>query len=216
MAGAGGVAGRNEKESGRAPAGPDGAAGAAAGTAAGAGEGVWTAAGAGVARAGDPKRRTGAEAGAGGALGAGREAIASSSTLFALIAMKTPNKISIALQHTHNAEESVGSFRQRRINMNDGMHAAFGISEEDVEAVLKAHALDVVNSRGATFAAMASELLTDLDHGAIERAALYGNDIDEQTRFAHAAIAEQLRGLGALEAPRLEEETFSPTDTMNG
>lgn len=81
-------------------------------------------------------------------------------------------------------------------------YTAFAISEEDVEHVLNKFAVRVANSEGRTFAEMADALWSDLDHGAIERAALHGLEMDAQTRDAHDEIAAQLLRIGTLEEPR--------------
>ncbi len=79
-------------------------------------------------------------------------------------------------------------------------HFAFQITEEDVESVLHDYSLRISNSRGASFAAMAAELLPDLDHARIERAALEGGcDLDAQTRSALGAIHQQLVEAGVIE-----------------
>lgn len=49
---------------------------------------------------------------------------------------------------------------------------------------------------------MADALWSELDHGAIESAALHGMETDDQIRYAHAEIAAQLVRFGTLEAPR--------------
>ena len=54
------------------------------------------------------------------------------------------------------------------------MNHAFGISEEDIEAVLSKHWARVANSDGKSFEDMASDLFTHLDANAIQRAALKG------------------------------------------
>ncbi len=69
---------------------------------------------------------------------------------------------------------------------------AFGITEEDVETVLKAHWARVANTEGHSFESMAATLLPSLDHGLIEQSALFGDDMDMQTRYAHEEIERQL------------------------
>ncbi|CAN7783454.1 hypothetical protein LJR175_008323 [Variovorax sp. LjRoot175] len=103
-------------------------------------------------------------------------------------------------------------------------YTAFAISEEDVEHVLSKFAVRVANSEGRSFAEMADALWQELDHAAIERAALHGMELDAQTRYAHDEIAAQLVRFGTLEeppregAPRLvafrvlgNEEGFGPS-----
>lgn len=73
------------------------------------------------------------------------------------------------------------------------MNLAFGISEEDLEAVLakfnKLENLKQEEISGIFF-------LLDLD--AIEKAALYSTDFDEQVSFAYLEIEEQLKQNGIL------------------
>lgn len=83
--------------------------------------------------------------------------------------------------------------------MKTGTCAAFEITEEDVEHVLRKHVLDVANTNGKSFESMANEIWPVLDHSAIEGAALYACELDLQTQHAHDEIANQLRALGILE-----------------
>lgn len=81
---------------------------------------------------------------------------------------------------------------------------AYGVTEEDVEAVLRANASAVADAKGRTFEAMASELMGELDHGLVEAAALHGDEFDDQVVYANEEIARQLRALGTLEPLRPE------------
>jgi hypothetical protein len=76
---------------------------------------------------------------------------------------------------------------------------AFQITEEDVENVLRSNALHAANTNGKSFESIAAEICDDLDHGKIESAALYGNDMEQQTNYACDEIARQLREKGILE-----------------
>jgi hypothetical protein len=76
---------------------------------------------------------------------------------------------------------------------------AYQVTEEDVENVLRFHSLSVANTNGKSFESIANEVFSDLDADRIETAALYGNDLDEQTGYANDEIAIQLRELGILE-----------------
>lgn len=72
------------------------------------------------------------------------------------------------------------------------MATAFGISVDDVETVLQKHGV-----------AHATEdellnLLESLDVGRVEKAALAGDDMDEQTTYALDEIAFQLKENGFL------------------
>lgn len=81
-------------------------------------------------------------------------------------------------------------------------HTAFAISEEDIEHVLNKFVFRVANSEGLSFAEMADSLWSQIDHGAIERAALHGMEMDAQTSYAHSEIAAQLVRMGVLEEAR--------------
>lgn len=78
------------------------------------------------------------------------------------------------------------------------MHA-FEVTEIDVETVLCNNSLAVANTQGKSFEDMAGELHGELDFALIEKAALYGDDMDTQTGYAHEEIARQLREQGILE-----------------
>lgn len=64
---------------------------------------------------------------------------------------------------------------------------AFEITVEDVINVLRKENRIAQLSR-------VEELYNELDFGAIEKEALYGDDIDEQTEYAYDAIWEQIKG----------------------
>lgn len=65
------------------------------------------------------------------------------------------------------------------------MSMAFEITQEDVENVLQQHGVAFTEQE-------AQELFDELDHGSVEQAALYGNDMDEQTNYAYVEIWNQL------------------------
>lgn len=69
------------------------------------------------------------------------------------------------------------------------MVTGFEITDEDVIQVL------VDMGRGAP-PDLVEEVLDRLDHAAVEQAALHGDELEAQTRYAHDAIAEQVRRLG--------------------
>lgn len=77
---------------------------------------------------------------------------------------------------------------------------AFQITSDDVENVLRDYSLRVTNTNGQSFEHMAEELIDELDHERIERAALAAStDFDEQTTAAYEAIKNNLVELGVLE-----------------
>lgn len=72
------------------------------------------------------------------------------------------------------------------------MGLAFGISVDDVAAVLASHGVSQITEDEL------NNLFESLDEVRVEKAALYGNDMDEQTNYAHAEIAVQLKEHGFL------------------
>lgn len=69
---------------------------------------------------------------------------------------------------------------------------AFEITAEDVVAAAQSRGveLDLDTAEG---------LIPSLDASAIEKAALHGDDIDDQTRYAQEEIASQLDSKGLLQ-----------------
>lgn len=72
------------------------------------------------------------------------------------------------------------------------MGMAFGISVDDVALVLASHGVSLITDDEL------NNLFESLDGDIIEHAALAGNDMDEQTAYAHAEIASQLKDRGFL------------------
>ena len=69
------------------------------------------------------------------------------------------------------------------------MHTAFEITPEDVEAVLHSYTHRVMNTQGLSYEALSEELINEIDHGRVEKAALKGGcDLDSQTQAAHDEI----------------------------
>lgn len=68
------------------------------------------------------------------------------------------------------------------------MSLAFEITEEDIKNVLSR------NKSGGD----PQLILPYLDMGAVEKAALYGDDIDDQTEYAYQEIERQLHEKGIL------------------
>lgn len=68
------------------------------------------------------------------------------------------------------------------------MGMAFEITEDDVENVMSKHLKNVSQK-------MVENAFEEIDHGRVERSALYGNDMDEQTSFALQDIEHQLQEL---------------------
>jgi len=89
-------------------------------------------------------------------------------------------------------------------------HTAYEATAEDVENVLRSNSLAVANTNGKSFEAMAEELHGDLDFDLIEKAALAGDDLDEQTGYANDEIARQLREMGVLEPLKQAYDSPSP------
>lgn len=77
---------------------------------------------------------------------------------------------------------------------------AFQITEDDIENVLHAYSLRVTNTHGKSFETMASELISEIDHGRVEKAALNsGTELDVQTNGAYEEIKDILVEIGVLE-----------------
>jgi hypothetical protein len=89
---------------------------------------------------------------------------------------------------------------------------AFGITEDDVTAVLRANSLKVANTKGMPFEAMGEMLLPDLDQNLVAQEALRGNDLDKQTEYAHDEIHRQLWEKGVIETapPIMVKEVSRP------
>lgn len=80
------------------------------------------------------------------------------------------------------------------------MGQAFGISEDDVWAALVNHGLALSPQRPADHTLVA-ELFDEVDHDDVEAAALAaGDDLDEQTDAAHAALWQQLQSTEPVRA----------------
>jgi hypothetical protein len=73
------------------------------------------------------------------------------------------------------------------------MSLAFEITTEDVQNVLNAHGIPSTYEQ-------AEEKLNALDTDAIEKAALYGDDLDLQTEYALQEVEKQLKAAGVIRA----------------
>ena len=71
------------------------------------------------------------------------------------------------------------------------MSNAFEITNDDVENVLSRN-----NVKSNTI--LVKSIFDILDHGLIEKAALYGDDIEEQTEYAYKEIESQLKILNIV------------------
>jgi hypothetical protein len=77
---------------------------------------------------------------------------------------------------------------------------AFAISEVDIENVLHSYSMRVTDTQGKSFQKMAGELIDEIDHARIEKAALNsGCGLDAQTNAAYEEIKQWLVELGVLE-----------------
>ena len=74
------------------------------------------------------------------------------------------------------------------------MSTAYEVMEEDVITVARANGLDIDDESS-------SDILDTLDHVAIEKAALFGDSMEDQTAYAYEEIERQLRGAGILPSP---------------
>jgi len=72
------------------------------------------------------------------------------------------------------------------------MNLAFGITIEDLENVLHTHGSNIKNN------SIIEIIFEELDMQKIEKAALYANEMEDQTTLAYAEIESQLKDLGHL------------------
>lgn len=91
------------------------------------------------------------------------------------------------------------------------MTQAFGISSDDISAVLSRNSLKVTNTNGVSFDAMGEILLPSIDDAAVEKAALYYDDLDDQTGAAHREIHRQLFEMGVISIPPEGSNESQPT-----
>ena len=76
------------------------------------------------------------------------------------------------------------------------MSNAWQTTSEDVLNVLEANGVSVsVDMEDWKI----DEIVSELDHNLIEASALYGQDMDEQIKFAYEEIASQLKKIGVIE-----------------
>ncbi len=73
---------------------------------------------------------------------------------------------------------------------------AFQISEDDIANVLLSHSY--VPNVGETIESVCASLMHCIDIQAVEKAALYGDSLEEQTSYAYDEITEQLVRQGVL------------------
>lgn len=79
-------------------------------------------------------------------------------------------------------------------------YAAFQVTEDDIENVLRNCSLRVADTQGKSFETMAEELIGEIDCARVEKVALMsGCDLDEQTQGAYGEIKKILVELGVLE-----------------
>ncbi|MBI6727140.1 hypothetical protein YA0089_26360 [Pseudomonas viridiflava] len=72
------------------------------------------------------------------------------------------------------------------------MSTAFGISVDDIKTVASERlGVELSDER-------AEDLFDDINGRAVELAALHGDEMDEQTEYAHVEIKEQLIDLGVV------------------
>lgn len=77
---------------------------------------------------------------------------------------------------------------------------AYEVTEEDILHVLQEFSLRVTDTKGKSFRAMAEELIEEVDHDRVQKAALAaGNRIDAQTQGAFDEIKDILVELGAID-----------------
>ncbi len=77
---------------------------------------------------------------------------------------------------------------------------AFQITSEDVENVLGQNTLVSALPDGGSLESLAEKLFDELNFFEIEKAVLYGDELEQQTTYAYEEIARQLRERGVLES----------------
>jgi hypothetical protein len=78
------------------------------------------------------------------------------------------------------------------------MSQAFEVTAQDVANVLHSNEIDKEMRNGRTLDELAETFFDELNFFEIEKAALFGNSLDEQTDYANDEIARQLRDQGIL------------------
>lgn len=78
-------------------------------------------------------------------------------------------------------------------------NTGYQATEEDVANVLASHWDHVQGRDGKDADTLAAELFPLLDFEEIEKVALMGDDLDEQTGYANDEIASQLRARGVIQ-----------------
>lgn len=79
-------------------------------------------------------------------------------------------------------------------------HTAFAITPDDVESVLHSHTHRIINARGLSIDALATDVFDEVDPARVEKAALNSStDFDEQVSGAYSEIKGILVEIGVLE-----------------
>jgi hypothetical protein len=90
---------------------------------------------------------------------------------------------------------------------------AYQPTSEDVWNVLSSNPLQIILEE--SLERLSERLIADLDFQLIEEAALYGDDLDEQTNYANDEIARQLRVAGVLAPLPPAGETLTKEQRLN-
>lgn len=78
--------------------------------------------------------------------------------------------------------------------------SAFQVTADDVECVLHSYSSRLINTHGLSIVDLSAELVDEIDHDRIEKAALNAStDLDEQTNAALEELKDNLVDLGVLE-----------------
>jgi hypothetical protein len=84
------------------------------------------------------------------------------------------------------------------------MSAAWEVTEEDIQSVLDYHRITGIGNRVIEPTThTAAELLDLIDTAAVELAALFGDNMEQQHEYALGDIERQLMDLGILSGPRI-------------
>lgn len=91
-----------------------------------------------------------------------------------------------------------GEANDARPSAPRSLFTGFQITEDDVAVVLQRHTILRALECGVTLDQVAEDLLDELNLAEIENMALMGDDMDQQTEYAHDEIAKQLARAGVI------------------
>ena len=71
--------------------------------------------------------------------------------------------------------------------MRNSINHGFEVTDEDMKIILEAHKIEFYEG-----------IADKLNANAIEQSAMYGDDVDEQTKYAYQEIENQLKQMGVI------------------